>query len=421
MEKNNENTFGKNFDYRLCGACKGRQYCGRKCIILQKFSQSMPSKKTHFSGSSPPEVFVGRHDYPMVFTGILAPQEYGNTEQYSMPEIWHKNNAGITDILSYRSKLVYSRFKSNVKDASKEKRFLSVMQEIAMSSNAVSTEFFLKKPAHFEMHLDRHVPIIGNPAPLKYARLEENPHIEKKVDYLVADNEIKANEAVKELYYSRIEISNIIKILSAGLLGFKVQRKLVPTRWAVTAVDDSVSKIMLERIKTYPETNDFMLFHSDYIGNHYEFLLLPGKFAFEVIEAKISGSVWNPAPNAETFFAQDYEGFSGRKTYAGSVTGAYYANRLALAEYFENIKRQASCFVMRECRPEYWAPCGVGILREASRQAFRNKPERFSTMQEALSAAQKRMVLQASSFTEKSWLLREYGKQKRLSEWLGRS
>src|SRR3989338_7437883 len=171
-----------------------------------------------------------------------------------------------------------------------------------MSSNAVSTEFFLKKPVHFEMHLDRHVPIIGNPAPLKYARLEENPYIEKKVDYLVADNEIKATEAIKELYSARTEISNIIKILSAGLLGLKMQRKLVPTRWAVTAVDDSVSKIMLERIKTYPE----------------------------VIEAKISGSVWNPDPNAKTFFAKDYEGFFGRKDYADSVTGAYYANRLAL-------------------------------------------------------------------------------------------
>ena len=106
MEKAENFTGDVNFDYRLCAACKGRQHCGRQCIILQKFSQSMPSKKTHFSGSSPPEIFVGRHDYPKVFTGILAPQEYGNTEQYSMPEIRDRGNASIADIMSYRGKLV---------------------------------------------------------------------------------------------------------------------------------------------------------------------------------------------------------------------------------------------------------------------------------------------------------------------------
>src|SRR3989344_2212897 len=300
-----------------------------------------------------------------------------------------------------------------------EKRFLPVMQEIAMSNRAVSAEFFLKKPAHFEMHLDRHVPIIGNPAPLRHVSLEENPHIEKKVDYLAGDDEIKASEAIKELYSSDIEISSIIKILSAGLLGIRMQRRLVPTRWSVTATDDTLSKFLLEKVRDYKETGAIMLFHSEYLGNHYECLLLPGKFSFEVIEAKMAGSVWNPGPFSPLYLAQDYEGFNGRKAYADSVTGAYYANRLALCEYLESVQRQASCFVMRECRPEYWAPCGVGILREASRQAFKNKPDIFSTLQDALSAAQGRMKINISVFREKSWLLKEHGKQKRLNEWMG--
>jgi hypothetical protein len=73
---------------------------------------------------------------------------------------------------------------------------------------------------------------------------------------------------------------------------------------------------------------------------------------------------------------------------------------------------------MRECHPEYYAPCGVGILRECSRQAFKNKPEKFSSMREALDACQKRMKLPVSVFKEKSWLLKEFGKQARLSTWL---
>lgn len=135
-----------------------------------------------------------------------------------------------------------------------------------------------------------------------------------------------------------------------------------------------------------------------------------------MIEAKMPGSVWNPNSEAETFIMQDYENHYGRKYYADSVTGAYYVNRLALAEYLEKIKRQAACLVIRECREEYWAPCGVGILREASRDAFTRKPEKFSSLKEALSAAQKRMRMPISVFTKRSQLIEETKKQKKLNE-----
>ena len=173
----------------------------------------------------------------------------------------------------------------------------------------------------------------------------------------------------------------------------------------------------MKNIRTFSLLNEFLVFSDEYVGNHYEILLMPNEWSFEVIEAKMPGSVWNP--NATyTYVAQDYEGFFDRKTYANHVTGAYYVNRLALCEYLESRKRQASCLVMRECRPEYYAPCGVGILREAGRQAFRNKPETFPTIQEALKKAQERMKLNVSIFTNQSRLLDEYGKQKRLSQWV---
>ena len=155
------------------------------------------------------------------------------------------------------------------------------------------------------------------------------------------------------------------------------------------------------------------MFQGYYVGNHYEFLLLPDKFSFEVIEAYFSGSVWNPTNKVS--ISQDYESFQPRKTYASNVTGAYYTARLALAEYLEKIKKQASCLVIREERPEYNAPLGVGILRELSRDAFTKPPEKFSSIQAALSVAQTRLKLPISVFTNKSWLLKEYGKQTRLA------
>ena len=130
----------------------------------------------------------------------------------------------------------------------------------------------------------------------------------------------------------------------------------------------------------------------------------------------MSGSVWNP--QGELYLAIDNEGFSGRTEYASNVTGAYYVNRLALVEYLEKIKKQASCLVMRECRPEYYAPMGVGILREASRQAFRNQPEKFENISQALESAQKRMRLPTNVFKDNSPLLKNYGKQTRLNKFI---
>lgn len=397
----------------LCVKCQGRGYCGKLCPILYKFKEFMPKTKIHFSGSSPPEIFVGKYNYPCVNTGILAPNEYGETEQNSMPEIWHEKNFSIEQILKMRGELIYARFKSAVKDVRKENKLLNVMQEISIADKPVSTEIFLKSLPRQNIHIEQGVAAIGNPAPLKFARLEENPHVPKKVDYLISDSDAKASNSILELYKSNIPVSNVIKVLSAGLLGRTINRKLVPTRWAITAIDDTISKEILNRIRYYSEISEFRVFSSEYLGNHYEFLLMPDKFAFEVLEAKMTGSVWNF--DGEVYVSQDYEEFNGRKEYAFDVTGAYYANRLALAEYLDKIKKQACCLVMRECRPEYYAPCGVGILREASRQAFKNKPEIFSSIREALNSCQARFKLPISIFTNKSWLLKEYGKQTRLS------
>jgi len=403
------------FDSELCVRCKGRGWCGKSCPIFAKLKEYLPKAKTHFSGSSPPEVFVGRFFYPQVNTGILSPADYGETEQYSMPELWYEKNLSIKQILALRGKLIYARFKSNIKDARKKTKFLQVMQEVSMADKNVDTEIFLKKPPRYGFEASRQSAIIGNPAPLKNARLEENPHINRKVEYLTSDTDVKANIAIQELYKNKIPTSNIIKILSAGLLGTRTKRKLIPTRWSITATDDTLSKKLLEKIRYHQEISEIMLFHGYYVGNHYEFLLLPDKFSFEVIEAYFSGSIWNPYN--EVSISKDYESFQGRKYYAKNVTGAYYTARLALCEYLEQIKRQASCLVMREERPEYNAPLGVGILRELSRDIFNQKPERFTTIKEALKQAQTRLKLPISTFTKASWLLKEHGKQRRLAEY----
>jgi len=323
-----------------------------------------------FDGSSPPEVFVGRWNYPNIYTGILSPTEHGNTEQMSSPKIWHEKKFTISNILKLRNRLIYGRQQSNIFKARNKSKFLETMQQIAMTDKSISAEYKLKKPIIENKEKESRVPLISNAASIDKVRLQENIKVKKKVDYFVQDDEVKSIPALIEMDKAGIHSESLIKLLSAGLLGMKKNRKLVPTRWSITAVDDTLSKKKLEKVKTMQEISEFLVFSAEYVGNHYEFLLLPDKFSFEVIEISlISQGVW-----------QDYESFFSRKKYADSVTGAYYANRLALVEYLERIQRQCSCLVIREIRPQYYSPLGVGILREISRQAFKNTGKNFNTL-----------------------------------------
>lgn len=393
---------------KRCKTC-GQFNCKKHDFFLGKII-----KIEQFSGSSPPEIFVGRWNYPNIYTGILSPQDtFGNTEEMSSPELWHKNKLPISKIMGFRNQLIYGRTQSNVKKL--QTRFLSVMSEVAMTHKSVSTEFKLKKPISQTKHPENEtrIPLINKAAHVDRVRLQENAPVKKKVDYFVSDTDLKSSQAILELYKSKIQTSNIIKILSAGLLGLKKNRKLVPTRWSITAVDDTISKSKLNQIRLFPEISEFQVFHADYLGNYYNFLLLPDKYSFEVIEISLDTS-----KSVEFSVWQDYESFFPRKRYADSVTGAYYANRLALTEYLEKIRHQAACLVIREIRPEYYAPMGVGILREASREAFKNPPDRFNTLKEALAEIQSRLKQPIGNYTSRSWLLNQQRQQRRLSEFL---
>ncbi|MEM4647979.1 MAG: hypothetical protein QXO12_01555 [Candidatus Pacearchaeota archaeon] len=391
---------------KLCNQLGHKTY---ECPIAREFYKYNPKIGYSFSGSSPPEIFVGRYGYPNVFVGILAPNEYGETEKFSMPELWFKYGFNIKDILEHRSKLIYSRIIVNIKN--KKNKNLEVMQEISLSSRHVDASFELEKKPKNMLITNSFWPIIGNPASLKQVKLESNPKVERKVEYLVEDYDIKASDAILELYKAKINISTIIKILTAGLLGLKIQRKLVPTRWAVTAVDDIISKKIIEKIKNYKIINEFRVFYAEYLGNHYEIILFPTNWSFEVIEAKMQEHLWNKdCP----FIAVDYENYFGRKKYASNVTGAYYANRLAVAEYLEKIKRQAAALILREVKPSYYAPCGVGILREACRYALSKKAEIFDSLEEALERVSERMELDIKIFVNNSWLIKKFKEQKSL-------
>ncbi|MBS3081363.1 hypothetical protein J4416_00310 [Candidatus Pacearchaeota archaeon] len=72
----------------------------------------------------------------------------------------------------------------------------------------------------------------------------------------------------------------------------------------------------------------------------------------------------------------------------------------------------------REIRPQYYTPCGVGILRETSREAFKNKPEKFNTLQESLNSIQSRIKQPVSNYTDKSAILKIRKSQIKLNQFI---
>ncbi len=194
----------------LCKTC-GEEDCDKHTFFIGK-----PVKLQNFSGSTPPEIFVGKWNYPNVYTGILAPQEVGDTKIMSSPEEWHKNKLAISDIVRYRNQLIYGRTQSNIKKL--ETKFLSVMKEVAMTHKSVATEFHLKKPVTANKEQDDRSPLIPKAAEIDRAELQENAPVIPKIDYLVNDKEVKSSIAIQELHKANIQTSTIIKILSAGLL-----------------------------------------------------------------------------------------------------------------------------------------------------------------------------------------------------------
>jgi len=384
--------------------------CGLNyCPVLEKHSARKRAtsriKGKEFYGSSPPGIFVSWHSYPKINVSALSPTTIEkNASVFDAPEKWF----GLKEqkIINYRESMVGSGAKFSVKEASDPNTKLSTMQELVMSSKPVNVEVKLFKEPKPKLDLSFHhaAAPTGPRAPLKKITLTENPKIAKKVDYLNSDISVKSTTALIELYDSGIPISFLYKILSAGTLGVEKARCLVPTRFAITAVDDTISKKLIKEIKDYSEISDIQLFSSKYLDNSFFVLLLPRSWAFEQLECWLPQGVWTG--DADSFYiVQDHEFYSGRKKYAENVTGAYYSARLAILEYLKKEKRQASAIVFREIGKDYNLPLGVWVIRETMRDAMRKKPLTFFDLDIALNFISRKLKVPICEWKKSSKLL----------------
>ncbi len=389
-------------------------------IAEVKFKYKNLGEISRVDSISPPSVFIGSGlKYPQVNVGILSPIEKDkNAWLYDDERYWAENDFEIKEVLQLRNNLLNSRFRSNVQDSRLNKKFVEIAKEVAISYRPVDIEIELKNRMRFQREKDRIATPNGIRASLKQARITGNVKIHRKVDKVIND-EIRASEGIEYLYKSKFDEYALNQILSVGVLGMKKDRKLVPTRWSITATDDMIGKFLIKKIKEYKWMEDYELFFGEFLGNQYLILFFPDIWSYELFELYLPKSSWNPS--GEIKASTDFEGYSGRKGYAFATAGGYYATRLPILEYLKRIKRQASVLVIRIETPSYWASLGVWVVRESVRKALKKTGMKFKSREELVKSAKKigklKFNFDYDFVLQKSRILKEKKEQRHLGEW----
>lgn len=342
-------------DPDLCIRCRGiKNLCGLKSCPLLKYSEIIPKLRNDFSGVSPPDIFIGRFNYPKVMVSTLS-------SELPVPEKLYP--LSLEDILKYRTSLYRV---GNVQRIDRESKMVEKVMEVSLSISPLEINADIYKIGKgFDLN---HISTPMGPRVLaKKIDLLNEPKVPNRIDNLHNDFDISANNAVWEIYAHGFSNEYIVRLLSGGTLGRKIDRKLVPTRWAITAVDDILGKKLIKQIIEFDPIDSIIYAENEYMWNNFHIILLPGPWSFEMIENWYGSEYYD----INVMKSGDYENYDGRRKYAEIVGGAYYAARLAILEYLAKIQKQASVIVYRTIESQYKIPLGVWVIRETVRDAMK--------------------------------------------------
>jgi hypothetical protein len=331
--------------------------------------------------------------------------EYGDAALMDDPGRWY--GLDFSEIIRLRSMLVRSKAMQGVRERT---TLVEKAQELAMSVRPTDTEVLFHSRPKYSLSFSPISQPMGPSASLKDLDIAENPKIPKKVDSLVND-EVTASDAAHTLYKSGYDVYYLTGVLSSGAMGYEERKKLVPTRWSITAVDDIIGKQLINEIKNYPEITDYTVYTNTYLENHFEILLIPIKWEFEQFEAWAPDTLWTMAYK-DYAINQESERYRGRRDYAIKEGGGYYAGRIGVLEALAKLRRQACAIIFREIYEGYVVPVGVWEVRENVRKAFENRPAKFDTLNAALNDISTRLKVPMQEYVRRSEIL----SQRRLDE-----
>ena len=392
----------------LCISCRGAKLlCGKtRCPILVRWDSMMKTApmidRVDLDGSSPPGVFVGRFGYPKVYVGPLVPPVHGDTMILDAPEEWV--GLPMDDIVRFRSSLVRGMHRVHVMDVDRGGRVIDLTRELALATLPADVEAEFSRKPHGRVVLDDNVQPFGPSAPIRHLDVG-TLKVDRDMDRATSDTDLKAREAVLGLYDRGLPVSKIQRAFSVGAFGLEKNRRFVPTRWSITAVDDTIGKALRESLKTFPLINEIRVYETIGYDDRFLVVMIPRPWRYELIEAWYPNTLWNPLGEEIVVFG-DHEGFEGRTTYA-SIGGCYYAARLAVGEALHRERRQAATVILRETHPGYIMPVGVWNVREHVREALRREPRTFSTMEATMAHLRTRLDIPMARYVRISEVLKQ--------------
>ncbi len=348
---------------------------------------------TDLSGSSPPSVFIGRANYPKLSAGPMIASVHGDTSHMDMPESWIPGTITQEEIIRYRLGLVRGIHKVDARDINT--RFIEKLQEIALANTSVESEARFTTTPNGTSFSEEHTPF-GPSAPIEQLTIEP-VRWNRDLERIYYDTDLPAADAIMMLHESGLPFSSVQKALSVGTMGKKRGRRLVPTRWSITACDSTIAKNLLTRVKTCTPVDTWRVHEYSSLHNKYAVILMPTGWQYEWSEAFIH------VLGDEQLVFSDYERHNPKTTYS-HLGGCYYSCKMAVLEALAREQRQAGVIVLREATQGY-IPLGVFNVRENVRQAMREPGFACEGISDVLSHLSETFTLPIRRFIEEGTIL----------------
>ncbi|MDR3292001.1 MAG: Nre family DNA repair protein [Methanobrevibacter sp.] len=375
-----------------------------KNAYLKKLTDKIQMKSVKvgkdLEGSTPPSVFIGRWNYPKVYVGPMMVPEHGDTAIVDSPESWISEGKTQEDIIKYRLNLVRGKQLLAINDLNNP--LIEKLQDISLSSKSIDSEAKFRKIPHGNMLSEDNTPH-GPSAVIEKFDID-SVRWDSQLEKTYYDTDLKASEALMNLHDKDVPFSRFQKALSVGAIGTGKKRKLVPTRWSITACDSTIANNLLKMVKHYSILDTYRVYEFQSLKNYYAIILLPMEWQYEWMEAFIQ------ILGKEEMIFSDYE-TNKNKTEYSTVGGCYYTCKMSILDYLNKEKIQSATIVLREAYDGY-VPLGVFNVRENVKYAMEGEYTEFETLKQSLEYLKSKLKIPIYKYVKKSSLLKELLKSK---------
>lgn len=354
-----------NFDKNNNNIINNEKIKSKKEILSKlklDFYNEIKNLKSEFKSSNQIDGFasgaiVGEKNYPNLKVHSIS----NNLKENSFFKTADIVKKDYSEIIKLKARNILGST-SNLNVKSFNDRITREISDIYKSKKEVSFSSEFEDDLKFEkIILSKESGVIGANNNLKSLEANENISVSNLIEKYTS-SDIKSREAIIELYEKGVNEHQIINLLALGSFGIEINKKLVPTKWAISAYDQIIEKYLFDKIRNYKLIDDYRVFYYENKGNFFLVILFPHFLMGEMQE--VMPNKWNGSDFFNNFNKLDKE--------KPSISGAYWANKVAIFEYLNKIKRQAS-FLSIRIIDGYDLPLGVVFVRESIRAGMRRE------------------------------------------------